>query len=117
MALFDNILNIGCTAMQSAMAYAQLHSGDPGAAGTSNVTTAARQAMSWDTAANGDMVQTTDIPFTGVAANGGVTHVSFWSASTGGTCYGWVAITTGDVTANAAGEYVLLGVTIPGTAS
>lgn len=117
MALFDNILNIGAAAMQAVMTHAQLHSGSPGAAGTSNATTAGRQAASWDTAANGDMVLTADIPFTGVAANGAVTHVSFWSASTGGTCYGWVPITTGDLVANAAGEYTLLGVTIAGTAA
>lgn len=116
MALNDTILNIGAAAMQTAMAYGALYSAAPNAAGTTNTTTAGRQALTWETAANGDMIVTADAAFTGGAANGACTVLGFWSASTAGTFYGYVPL-TGDATFNAAGEYSVTGVTITGTAS
>lgn len=115
MALNDTILNIGNAAMQTAMTHAALHTAEPNASG-SNQSSAGRQAITWVTAANGDMVATVDLNFTGATASGAITHVGFWSASSAGTFYGWIAL-TGDQTANAAGEYTLTGVTITGTAS
>lgn len=114
--LNDTILNIGNAAMQAVMTHAQLHSAEPNAAGTTNVTSAARQPITWVTAANGDLVVTADAAFTGGAASGACTYVSLWSASTAGTHYGYFAL-TGDTTFNAAGEYTLTGITITGTAS
>lgn len=116
MALFDSCLNIAAAAMQAVCSYAQLHSGAPGAAGTANVTTAGRQAVTWETPSGGDMIATADIAFTGGAASGAVGYVSLWTAATGGACHGWLPI-TGDATFNAAGEYTLTGISIPGTAS
>lgn len=117
MALFDNCLNIGADAMAAVCDYGQLHSGAPGGAGTSNVTSAGRQALTWDASSGGDMILTGDVAFTGGAASGAVQYVSFWSASSGGTCYGWAQITSGDTAFNPAGEYTLSSVTISGTAS
>jgi hypothetical protein len=114
-ALNDTILNIGNAAMQAAMTHAAIHTAEPNGAG-SNQSSAARQAITWETAANGDMIATVDVPFTGGASGGPATHVGFWSASTSGTFYGWYAL-TGDQTFNAAGEYTLTAVTITGTAS
>lgn len=113
--LNDTVLNIGAAAMQTAMAYAAIHTAQPNATG-SNPSTAARQPITWDTAANGDMVATVDLAFTGGAASGPATHVGFWSALTAGTFYGWLPL-TGDQTFNAAGEYTLTGISIPGTAT
>lgn len=115
MALNDTILNIGAAAMQSAMTHAQIHTAQPSAGG-SNEATSARQAITWVTAANGDMVATVDLSFTGGASNGAATHIGFWSASSGGTFYGWQLL-TGDQTFNAAGEYTVTGISIPGTAT
>lgn len=115
MALNDTILNIGATAMQAAMTHAQIHTAQPNASG-SNEATSARQPITWVTAANGDMVATVDLNFTGGAASGPATHLGFWSALTTGTFYGWVPL-TGDQTFNAAGEYTLTGISIPGTAT
>lgn len=115
MPINDTLLNIGNAAMQTAAAYAAIHTAQPDAAG-SNQSTAGRQAITWVTAANGDMVATVDLSFTGGASGGPATHVGFWSASTGGTFYGWLPL-TGDQVFNAAGEYTLTGVTITGTAS
>lgn len=115
MALNDTILNIGAAAMQAAMTHAQIHTAQPNASG-SNEATSARQPITWVTAANGDMVATVDLNFTGGAASGPATHLGFWSALTTGTFYGWVPL-TGDQTFNAAGEYTLTGISIPGTAT
>jgi hypothetical protein len=115
MALNDTILNIGNAAMQTAMTHMAIHTAQPNASG-SNESAAARQAITWVTAANGDLVATVDLAFTGGAASGAATHVGFWSASSAGTFYGWLPL-TGDQTFNAAGEYTVTGVTITGTAS
>ena len=115
MALNDTILNIGAAAMQAAMTHLAIHTAQPNASG-SNESSAGRQAITWVTAANGDMVATVDLPFTGGAAGGAATHAGFWSASSAGTFYGWYAL-TGDQTFNAAGEYTVTGISIPGTAT
>jgi hypothetical protein len=115
MALNDTILNIGAAAMQAAMTHMAIHTAQPDASG-SNQSSAGRQAITWVTAANGDMVATVDLAFTGGAASGAATHAGFWSASTSGTFYGWYPL-TGDQTFNAAGEYTVTGISIPGTAT
>lgn len=67
--------------------YAQLHTGQPGAAGTSNVSagSTARPAVSLAAAANGAIALTGTLP---AWSNGGasetITHVSLWSSSTPG---------------------------------
>lgn len=115
--LNDTILNIGNAAMQAVATHAGLFTAEPNAAGTTNVAASARQAITWVTAANGDMVVTADAAFTGGAASGACTHVGLWSQlAAGGTFYGYFAL-TGDQTFNAAGEYTLTGITITGTAS
>jgi hypothetical protein len=115
MPLNDTILNAGNAEMQSLMTHAQIHTAQPNASG-SNEASSARQAITWVTAANGDLVITQDLNFTGGASSGAATHIGFWSASTSGTFYGWLPL-TGDQTFNAAGEYTVTGVTITGTAS
>lgn len=111
----DTLLNIGNAAMQSAAAYMAIHTAQPDASGSSP-SSAARQAITWVTAANGDLVATVDLAFTGGTASGPATHAGFWSASTGGTFYGWLPL-TGDQTFNAAGEYTVTGITVTGTAT
>lgn len=115
MPLNDTILNFGNDDMQTRMTHLAIHTAEPNASG-SNPAASARQAITWVTAANGDMVATVDLNFTGGAASGAATHVGFWSASTAGTFYGWLPL-TGDQTFNAAGEYTVTGITITGTAS
>lgn len=116
MALNDALLNIGASAMQAAATHGALYTAAPNAAGTTNLTTAGRQALTWETAANGDMVITADAAFTGGAASGACTVLGLWSAGSGGTFYGYLPL-TGDATFNAAGEYTMTGVTVTGTAT
>lgn len=115
MPLTDATLNSLGTSLAALCTHASLHTGDPGSTGTA-LTTAARQAVTWTVDGDGDLTLTAPVNFTGVAANGAVTYVGLWSASTGGTFRGGFAL-TGDLTANAAGEYTLTQLTINGTST
>lgn len=80
-------LNVYRNTAASAVAtpFVQLHTGDPGAAGTSNVaTTNTRNAITWAAASAGSMSLSSLSDFTG-AASETITHVSLWTASTAGT--------------------------------
>lgn len=84
--------------------YAKLHTGDPGAAGTSNAATeTTRQAVTFGSAASsGAISNTAAIEWTNVSTTETVTHLSFWTASTAGTFLGSddlsssAALTAGD---------------------
>lgn len=115
MPINDTLLNIGVTAMQNAATHLSLHSAQPDASG-SNETTAARVAAGWGAAATGDFATLTNKAFTGGAAGGPVTHVGFWSAASGGTFYGYLAL-TGDQTFNASGNYTITSLAVPGSAT
>ena len=68
--LNDTLLDIGSAAMQAVATHGQLYTAEPNAAGTTNASAAGRQALTWVTAANGDMIITADAAFTGGAASG-----------------------------------------------
>lgn len=76
----------------SAAFYAQMHTGDPGAAGTSNQAThTTRVALTFGTAAaSGAISCTAAASFTGITATGteSISWFSFWSAATAGTFLG-----------------------------
>jgi hypothetical protein len=78
-------LNSALDAALSGVTHAQLHTGAPGAAGTSNVAAGVdRCALTGIGAASGGADSATgawDIP----GAGGPFTHFSLWTASTGGT--------------------------------
>lgn len=117
MALNNPAMVLAANALRTAMTHMQLHSADPGVAGTSNATSAARQPITWSAAsADGDFGLSSAINFTGVAASGAATYVSLWSALTAGTWYGNFAL-TGDATANSAGEYTVTSLNLNGSAS
>lgn len=74
----------------NAAVYVQLHTGDPGSAGTDNVATeTTRKAVTFGSAASsGAISNTADIQWTNLAATETITHVSLWTASSGGTFLG-----------------------------
>ena len=84
----------------------RLHSGDPGGAGTSNALGSGVSAATFAAASGGVRALASDVDVTGLTALQSVTHFSVWS-DTQATFRGSAAITTGDVAANAAGEYSL----------
>ena len=113
MALNDTCLNIGATAMKNAITHLSLASADPGAAGTANPTSAARQPVTWGTVATGDFSLGANVNFTLGLANGAVQYVCFWSAVTGGIFYGSQAL-SGDPNFNSNGEYTITALTVNG---
>lgn len=70
-----------------AVTHVQLHTGDPGAAGTSNVAAGVARAALTVPGASGAVVTAT-ATFSIPGAGGPYTHVSLWSASTDGTWCG-----------------------------
>jgi hypothetical protein len=79
----------GVTFTGVATPFIQLHTGDPGAAGTANVSVGSttRNAIVWAAASAGSMA----LSSLGAWTNGGtsetITHVTLWSASSAGTFY------------------------------
>jgi len=91
--------------------YVKLHTGDPGAAGTSNAATeTTRQQASFSAASAGAMTTDAAITWTNVSTTETYSHVSFWSASTAGTFLGSddlavaKAVTAGDTFTIAVGD-------------
>ena len=78
-------------------------------------TSAQRRQLSSTVA--GGVITATGVPyaFTGTPSDG-ATHALFFSASTGGTFYGYDAL-TGDQAFNAAGEYNITALTITGSST
>ena len=85
----------------------RLHSGDPGAAGTANTVDGGINAATFAAASSAARALSTDVDVTGLSANQSVTHFSVWTTS-GAVFKGSGTISSGDVAANASGEYTLL---------
>ena len=114
MPLNDTLLNIGAASMAASATHLSLATANPEPSG-SNQATSARVAAGWGAPAAGDLT-VTNKAFTGGAANGPCTHLCFWSAPTGGTFYGSVAL-TGDTTFNSSGEYTITSLTVNGSST
>lgn len=74
----------------NAAVYAALHTGAPGASGTSNASThTGRQLVSWAAPSGGSIASSAAVTFT-LALSGPetLTHVSYWTASTSGSYLG-----------------------------
>lgn len=78
-------------------AHIQLHTADPGAAGTTSVATeTTRKAVSFGAASGGAISSDSAISWTNIAGSQDATHFSLWDAATSGNFLG-----SGTITANA----------------
>lgn len=109
--LNDAALVVGANAIDVAITHFQAHS-----SGTNPAANAvgSRVAVNGTVDADGDITWT-GVNFTGLGANGPVTYVSYWSASSAGTSYGGF-VPSGDTTANSAGEFSITTATETSTA-
>lgn len=82
----------------------RLHSGDPGAAGTDFALGAGLSAATFSAAASGERALAAAVEVTGLAPGQSVLFVSVWGSGIFRTS---MAITSGDVVANAIGSYNL----------
>lgn len=77
--------------------FVQLHTGDPGASGTANVSSVTtRPALNYGAASGGSQAAIATLPsWASWAGTNGevVTHISVWGASSGGTFYYSAALT------------------------
>lgn len=97
----------------------QLHSGDPGAAGTDNAVLNAASgstmvAATFDAASGGERLLQSDVAYTGASAltaAQAVTYVSFWSYNGGSPVFHGSSALSGDQAANASGEYTVKATT------
>jgi hypothetical protein len=88
-------LNVYRNTAASAVAtvFVQLHTGDPGAAGTSNVSAVTtRNQITWSAASAGSMALSTLSSFS-MTTSETITHVSLWTASSAGTFLQSAALT------------------------
>lgn len=106
MTLADSALVVASNAVDAAITHMQAHSAAPVAGVGSTI--GSRVAVNGTVDADGDITWT-DVAFTGLGASVTFWGVSYWTASTGGTCHGQQARTSGDTTSNAAGEYTWTG--------
>ena len=107
MALNDNGLNAQVGGLTAVAGFASLHTAEPDANGSNEVTggTYTREAISWAAASGGTAISDAEIVFdvpTGVT----ITHLGYWSASTAGTFYGSRALDTSQ-TFSSAGTYTI----------
>jgi hypothetical protein len=67
--------------------WVQLHTGDPGAAGTTAVSvgSATRNAATWNAPAAGSMTISSLAAWTDAATSETISHISIWTASSAGT--------------------------------
>jgi hypothetical protein len=110
----NSILDALCRSVtwsEPAAFYVQLHTADPGSAGTTAVAGETdRQAVTFSAASGGAITNSADIEWLSVSTSETYSHISFWSASTSGTFLGSdalassKAVTAGDNFTIAAGD-------------
>ena len=95
----------------TAAVYVQLHTGDPGASGTSNVATeTTRQEATFGAASSGALTNDAAIEWTAVSTTETYSHIALFTASSGGTFLGsddlssTAAVTAGDTFRIPAGD-------------
>ena len=96
-ATANSILNVFRNTAYAAIAavYAQLHVGDPGAAGTANLSAVTtRNQVTWAAPSGGSMVLSALASYT-MTVSETITHVSLWTAATAGTFLQSGALTAG----------------------
>lgn len=89
--------NTALDSLGASYSWVKLHTGAPGAAGTTNAATeTTRKQATWAAASGGAMANSNTISWTAIAGSQDATHFSVWTASTAGT-FGF----SGTITANA----------------
>jgi len=93
--------------------YVQLHTGAPGSAGTSNVSSVTtRESVTWGSASAGSVAASNEPEWTSWAGTNGETDtdISFWSASTSGN-FGFSCQLSSSVTMDTGDSLTLTSIT------
>ena len=113
MAFTEARLNAALDTAFTGVTHAQLHTGAPGASGTSNVAAGVARATVAGVGGATGAADTLTATFTIPAAGGPFTHYSLWNASTAGTFYNDGTLSPAETFAGAG----TLAVTINATAA
>jgi hypothetical protein len=118
MPLSNAAMTVGANAIRAALGGVQLHTGNPGDGGAANKSNAPMVAPSWTVVTgDGDFGLAAPVNFTGATPNGPITWVSLWSNTSGsGTWYGNFPL-SGDLTADANGNYTLTALPLNGAST
>lgn len=82
-----------------------VHKGAPGSTGANENTGATRQAVTWNAASGGAKTQSNAPSFAGIPVAEPVIAVGLWSASTGGTFWGYQTVATTSVSGSGTWTY------------
>ena len=93
MALNTTGKNVMLGGLSAVATHVSLHTADPGATGTSEVSGSpyARELSDWAAPGTGAVTNAGAIVFE-VPGSTTITHLGYWSALSGGTFYGWRAL-------------------------
>lgn len=94
--LSTTLANSTLSTITGSAGFVKLHTGDPGAAGTSNASAeTTRKAVTWGSPSAGSIAATSTLPTWTPWAAGSetITHISYWSLVTAGVFQGSVALT------------------------
>lgn len=117
MPLNDAALDIMAEALVAVTEGVSFHNGDPGPLGTANVIAGGRLAIDLEST-NGDITLAAPATKSGLTPLEDVDYLGFWTTSiTGGTYLGSSQRASGDAAVNAAGEYTINSLSIPGSSS
>lgn len=107
MALNANGLNAEVGGLTAVAGYASLHTAEPDANGSNEVSGGSytREAITWAAASGGTAVSDAPIVFD-VPTSTTITHLGYWSAATSGTFYGFRALDVSQ-TFSSAGTYTI----------
>ena len=98
---------VNASGFNIAAVYIQLHTGDPGSAGTANVATNnTRKTTAWTASSSGSKATNADITWSSVPAGETYSYVSLWDASTNGN-YLWSGALTAAKTVNSGDTFTL----------
>jgi hypothetical protein len=111
--LLDHVTGTASFTVPSAF-YLQLHTGDPGEAGTGNAATeTTRKAASFGSASSGSITTSATVEWTNVSTTETYTHWSAWDASTSGNCLWYGALSaSASVTAGDTFQITSLSLTL-----
>jgi hypothetical protein len=118
MAFSDAAMTVGANALRAALGGMQLHTGNPGAGGAANKSSAPMQVPSWTVVSgDGDFGLAAGVAFTGCTPNGPITYCSLWSNTSGSGIWYGNFVLSGDLTADSAGDYTVEALAINGSSS
>jgi hypothetical protein len=99
-SITSNDANAALDTIFTGTQWVQLHTGHPGAAGTTSIATNNnRISVTWANASGGVKFNNADVLWTSVSTTETYTFFTIWSAVTAGTFHGSGAVTSGAVTA------------------